>query len=386
MHNYTSLKALANRALLLVLFLSVTIVNTYGQVVIGSENPPKQGVLLELKKNENQGVNSDKGVLLPRVKLKLKDQLYPMFDENDQAYTDSEKKIHTGLMVYNLTKNQLEGLCPGPYVWNGGAWDRLWEPCSDAFKIECTDIYVTGYVDKEMSVTTPVVKVPYEITGTLAGGSYVLPAARIGSHGNIVAEIEEQTLTSSTGYINVKFSGVPTAVEDLIPFSIEIANSTCSIYLSTIQPPSDCTDGTTARAFVFTQDSKWYVVTSGTYNGYTVARTIQCDTEEEALSHPDALQYCGDKVGNRCMRLFKRDGSHAANMNMTTRSSGWLGGILEYYTGCQMNIIAYSGSRIECIEFNGGSGGYLGAVNLSGGRGYLGFTTKVATMSTKPLR
>ncbi|MDR2949755.1 MAG: hypothetical protein LBV71_11160 [Prevotella sp.] len=381
MRNYIFLKVLTDKFFLFVLLLASTM-SIYSQVTIGSDSPPRPGALLELKINENDRANANKGILLPRVNLKVKNQLYPMFDENDQTYTDSEKKIHTGLMVYNMTNSLLEDLCPGPYIWDGNNWDRLWKPCSDAFKIECTNIYVTGYIDKDMSATTPVVQIPYKISGTMQG-TYTVPAGTIGSYGNVVAKVEKQTLTSTSGFINVKFSGAPTVIEDLIPFSIQIANSTCSIYLSTIKPPSDCPDGTTARGFVFEQNSKWYVVTSGIYNNYKVAQTIQCDTEEEALSHPEALQYCGDKNDNRCVRLFKRDGTHAGNVNMTTRSSGWLEGILEFYLGCQMNIIAYSGSRIQCIEFGRG---YIGAVNVSGGRGYLGFTSQIATMSTKPLR
>lgn len=381
MRNDIALKVLTDKFFLIVLLFAPTI-SIHSQITIGSGYPPRPGTLLELKKNENNGANADKGILLPRVKLKVKNQLYPMFDENDQTYTDNEKRIHTGLMVYNLTNNLFEDLCPGPYVWDGKVWDRLWKPCSDAFKVICTDVYVTGYVDRDMSVTTPIVQIPYEISGMMQG-SYIVPAGTIGSYGNVVAEIDQHILTSPTGFINVKFSGIPTTIEDLLPFSIQIANSTCSIYLSTIKPPSDCSDGTTARGFVFEQNSKWYVVTSGIYNNYKVAQTIQCDTEEEALSHPEALQYCGDKNTNRCVRLFKRDGTLVGDINMTTRSSGWLGGILEFYLGCQMNIIAYSGSRIECIEFGGG---YLGAVNVSGGRGYLGFTSQIATLSTKPLR
>ncbi|NDV95416.1 hypothetical protein D0T84_10885 [Dysgonomonas sp. 521] len=380
MHNNISLKVLTKPLLFVLFFVSAICV--YGQVVIGSGNPPKQGMLLELKANENKGTNADKGLLLPRVKLKVKDQLYPMFDENDQAYTDNEKKIHTGLIVYNQTNSLPEDLCPGPYVWNGASWDRLWAPCVDALEIECTDIYVTGYVGKDMSGTTPAIQIPYQISGTMQG-PYTIPAGIIGRYDNIVAEVERQVLTSSSGFITVKFSGIPTSIDDLKPFSIQIGSRTCSIYLSTIQPPSDCPDGTTARGFVFEQGSKWYVVTSGTYSGYSVVQTIECNTEEEALSHPDALQYCGTQNTKRCIRLFRRDGLHAANINMTTRSSGWLGGILEYYMGCQTNIIAYSGSRIQCIEFNGG---YLGAVNVSGGKGYMGFTNQVATMTTKPLR
>lgn len=381
MHNYISLKALTNKYFLLVLFFLLATISTHSQIVIGSNYPPKKGALLELKKNEKTGANADKGVLLPRVKLKVKNHLYPMFDENDQAYTDNEKKIHTGLMVYNMTNSLTEDLCPGPYIWNGGTWDRLWEPCSDAFKIECTDIYVTGYVDKDMGATTPVIQIPYYISGTMQG-TYTVPAGTIGSYGNVVAKVEKHTLTSPAGFIDVKFSGVPTVIEDLIPFSIQVANSTCSIYLSTIKPPSDCPDGTTARGFVFEQNSKWYVVTSSVYNGNKVACTIQCDTEDEALSHPEALQYCGDQDSARCVRLFKRDGTLAGDINMTTRSSEWLGGILEFYLGCQMNIIAHSGSRIQCIEFGGG---YIGAVNISGNKGYLGFTSQVATLSTRPL-
>lgn len=463
------------------------------QVTIGSEVEPNEGELLGLKENDNQSDNSSKGLMLPRVKLEVKDQLYPMFESSDLTYTDREKQIHTGLMVYNLTDDLTVGLCPGPYIWNGSSWDRLWDPClfldllcatmgtptysiyeggtlnssnsihynsgveidiataqshsfgnglslrttpqkiekkvagvfnfevhcdgttpvgtyelslldlgetlginftdckinveikSNPLSLICSDdIYVTGYKGVDMN-TVPVVRIPYTLPN---GTSLSLPAGVIGTLGNIEASVDAQELTDPSGFINVRFSGVSENIIDEELFTINIMGEECSLRLSVIGAPADCADGTSARAFVFQQNSKWYVITTGatySYQGNTVAvaQTIECNTEEEALRHPKALQYCGTQTDTRCIRLFDRSGTHVANVFMTTRSAGWLGGIAEANMGCWASIIAYGGSRIESKNY---AEGYLGAINMSGGFGYLGITQEQAVLTDKPLR
>jgi hypothetical protein len=558
-------------------------------VTIGSGLDPGEGNLLDLKQNDNLEENAKSGLLLPRVNLVVKDELHPMFSSGDPLYTEGEKIMHTGLLIYNLTSDATEDLCPGPYVWSGSTWIRLWESCSffdflcetisnnkyskpegevfssansinynsnieveitankiysygnglsilvtpqkiqkaasesfyfyvqsdgttpsgtyelslsdlneilgtsipssctitveiltTTFSIDCANVFTTATVNSEMNKTVQipytVSNVPYTIpagnigsavnnivpsiaseqilttktgyitvtlqgsptspgstlvpiaigntscsvtvnvsspmsiicgnvytTGyfgidmsatsatsiaripyTLSSSSYSLPAGEIGTYGSITAYVEAQTLSAPSGYITVKFSGTPTSTLDKVPFSINVAGNTCSIYLSVIKPPADCTDGTSARAFVFQQGAKWYVVTTkGVYNSVSVAQTVECDSEEEALGHKDALQYCGTLNTNRCIRLFYRDGTFAGNVFMSSRSAGWLGGIAEGNTGCWASIIAYSGSRIQSTTYGIG---YLGAINLSGGVGYLGVTTATATLTTNALR
>lgn len=254
------------------------------------------------------------------------------------------------------------------------------------FTMACSDIYITGFVKQDMSDTSPSVQVPY----TMNHGSYDLPAGIIGTHHGVTARVEAQTLTAGAGYINVKFEGTPIQSLDKIPFSIDIQGNSCHIYLSVINPPTVCPDGKVAKAFVFQQDSKWYILSPyGTYNASgvyeSVALVIECSTEEEALRHPDALQYCGDITDSRCIRLFDRRGAFVANTYMTQRSASWYNntGILEAGTGCWSSITAYSKSKITCTSFKTGN---LGAVGVSGGTGYMGITSKTATMTDKPLR
>lgn len=365
---------------LVIVLLFICLLNSYGQVTIGSGSKPNPGSLLDLKQNDNINENSYGGLLLPRVYLKMKDQLYPMFESNDPTYTDSEKLLHTGLVVYNLATETAEDLCPGPYAWTGNVWQRLLKkPCTSPVSINCTDVYVTGYMNINMNTTTPIAQIPYTLS---SGSSHTLSAATIGTYEDIVASVETQTLTSS-GNIEVKFSGAPKSVMDKVPFSINITGNTCSIFLSVMTPPSACPDGRTTRAFVFQQGSKWYVLTAnGNYNGNRVAETIECDTEEEALRHPEAFQYCSNDPGNRCISLFGRDGVQIGVwLNMTGSSSTWLGGIAQATAGCSEWVKFHEGSTITDLNNK-----RVGAVNVTNGRGYFGYTSQVAKMSTKGLR
>lgn len=365
---------------LLIIFFAVCF-HSYGQITIGTKSPPNNGALLHLKQNDNSGENANSGLLLPRVNLKTKDQLYPMFNPGDPLYTESEKILHTGLTVYNLTNDPAADLCPGPYYWSSSIWERLWEPCISPVSIICSDVYATGYMNIDMSTTTPIVQIPYTLS---SGSSFSLPATIIGAHENITATIEAQTLNSQTGFIDVKFSGIPTTMMDKVPFSINIAGSTCSIYLSVMIPPSACPDGLVTRAFVFQQGTKWYVLTpDGNYNGNRVAQTIECNTEEEALRHPEALQYCSNKIDSRCISLFDRTGTQVGVwLNMTSSSSAWLNGITQATGGCIEWLIFYEGARIREYPSNKN----VGAVNVINGRGYFGYTSQTATMTTKQLR
>lgn len=114
-------------ALSFILFISTTL---SGQVTIGSNEPPIPGALLDLK-----NAASNKGMGMPRVALTKAKKLYPMFwDSNanaeSPAYTADEYNInqeHTGLLVYNVTKNLAQNLDEGMYVWDGIQWTPLFE-------------------------------------------------------------------------------------------------------------------------------------------------------------------------------------------------------------------------------------------------------------------
>lgn len=664
--------------------VAISFVSLCAQISIGAKSEPVEGALLSLKQNDNSGENSTMGLLLPRVNLENRDELYPMFKPLDPLYTENEKMLHTGLIVYNLTKDFAADLCPGPYCWNGSRWDRLWDPCSfldfmcesmgttsyvvsegisftapnhvfyrsdieiditteqsfsygnglslivtpqkiekkpdgifvfyvdcdgttppgtydlslsslnnilgikttaceisveinentfnidcddikipatintpisttvqlpysvlnvpysvpagdisnrvngiiasiespqkldkntgyitvtltgtptqventlipitignshceievevaNAISLDCTgvsttgtintpmtatvlipytvestpyivpagflgervngvvavitsqqvlntksgnievtlagipssstdfevplkigesscsvtvemsapisilcsDIYTTGYIGIDMSSTsaTSTVRIPCTLSGV---DSYDLVAAEIGTSGGITAFVEAQRLTSSSGVI-VKFKGTPEAVLDEEPFPVKIAGNTCSIHLSTFDPPAYCSDGLAARGFVFQQGAKWYVVTIDKSSTADAAvQTIECDSEEDALRHPDALQYCGSQTTDRCIPLFDRDGDYQGVIFKVDASTR----IAQSTTvlRCWQNFKVSSGSLIESIS---NPTGYLGAVNVSNGKGYLGITTQTATMTTNALR
>jgi len=114
------------RLIIIVLLLVISPSSSlWSQITIGSTAEPEKGALLQLKTNEagNQpSVTTDKdggGLLLPRVELKNKNDLFFISNTNPQFGVISLR--HTGLLVYNL-KNTADGLKPGMHTWNGTEW------------------------------------------------------------------------------------------------------------------------------------------------------------------------------------------------------------------------------------------------------------------------
>jgi hypothetical protein len=113
----------------LVLFISMPILKS--QVTIGSLTEPAKAALLDLKTknadNDNVTVEANKGggLVLPRVKLVDENTLQPFIsidgsDWMNQTNRDNAKKVHTGMMVYNLETTK--GFSKGIYTWNGTQW------------------------------------------------------------------------------------------------------------------------------------------------------------------------------------------------------------------------------------------------------------------------
>lgn len=101
--------------LAIMLFFSMTI---NAQVTIGSDNPPHNDALLDLK--QISGGTSEKGLLLPRVALKATNLPAPM-----SAHVQ-------GMTVYNTAFSANDGsvsaenyLSPGFYYNDGSKWERL---------------------------------------------------------------------------------------------------------------------------------------------------------------------------------------------------------------------------------------------------------------------
>lgn len=101
--------------LAIMLFFSIT---TSAQVTIGSDNPPHNDALLDLK--QISGGTSEKGLLLPRVALKATNLPDPMTGHVQ------------GMTVYNTAFSANDGsvaaeyyLSPGFYYNDGSKWERL---------------------------------------------------------------------------------------------------------------------------------------------------------------------------------------------------------------------------------------------------------------------
>lgn len=138
----------------LVLLTHLCTLTTFSQVTIGHETAPEKGALLQLKDQVQStvgGITSEKGgLLLPRVHLNQKDELYPFFtagapDYIGQARTDAQAN-HTGLIVYNLNIDPIAGFEAGIYEWNGAKWLLLQKAKNKAILrgLSCSTIRVNG--------------------------------------------------------------------------------------------------------------------------------------------------------------------------------------------------------------------------------------------------
>jgi len=113
--------------------------SVHAQVTIGSEEPPAEGALLQVKNKTgvtNGSDNATKGFAFPRVALSHKKYLYPMFGSIGSPTTNYDQTAeitamnnkHVGLIVYNtyespssVTNNDIK-FRPGLYVWTGTEW------------------------------------------------------------------------------------------------------------------------------------------------------------------------------------------------------------------------------------------------------------------------
>ncbi|MDR0371667.1 MAG: hypothetical protein LBH80_07455 [Prevotellaceae bacterium] len=145
---------------LLLLVAIFTAGATYAQVSIGTAEAPVSGALLQLKEMEqveDGSLNAYKGLLLPRVALSDKNELYPMFlaDPDDPtsgpnddyaANKDVLDNTHIGLVVYNLTDDESKGLTPGLNQWNGEQWDCFQHKIGNAVGhiVSCNDFRIFG--------------------------------------------------------------------------------------------------------------------------------------------------------------------------------------------------------------------------------------------------
>ena len=98
------------------------------QINIGSLKPAAKAALLQIKEiepNDNDGQTvSTGGIILPRVKLTSTGSLEPAVSTSQIDYT-TQKLLHVGMMVFNLSVDQSAGLQKGVYVWTGDEWQYI---------------------------------------------------------------------------------------------------------------------------------------------------------------------------------------------------------------------------------------------------------------------
>jgi hypothetical protein len=222
--------------------------HTKAQVTIGEDEEPVTGALLQLK--EKLGVtdgtsNSYRGLVLPRVTLSDKTQLYPMFladpeDPNSGPNNDyagnkaSIDQIHTGMIVYNLVEDEDKDLCKGLNYWDGGQW-ACFQAKTETAKISavsCSDItingvYIVGNVVTEenyLTIKLDVLKVGAFNISASTGNGYSFHISGVAS--NI-----------GTMTVNIPSQGTPNNVQtdELILSGVELTSG-CVAEINVVDP------------------------------------------------------------------------------------------------------------------------------------------------------
>lgn len=211
--------------------------NATGQVTIGSNVSPEGGSILDLKefaaKSQNQ--TSDKGVVLPRVLLTNKNELYPMYwntstSSEQTEYTNNKaelKKKHVGMTVFNLTNTG--DFVIGVHIWTGTEWRKIDD--SPVIQPQITSLICSS---SQMTPNTYTANVPFE--GILKvpylggnGGSYSGTAATSIDNGLSIERIGGK-LAYGGGEVMYRIFGTPIASSPTaatIP-SIDFLGQTCS--------------------------------------------------------------------------------------------------------------------------------------------------------------
>ena len=146
--------------LLLFTFAILFAFRLFAQVTIGTDEPPENGALLEMKEKQAENPaendptsleNSEKGMLCPKVSLKAWNKLTPLYGGMDNGSgiwsdesTEKEKLTATGMLVYNINPHA-ENIAVGFCYWNGKEWISFQKVQSTgAFTIDCLSVKVNG--------------------------------------------------------------------------------------------------------------------------------------------------------------------------------------------------------------------------------------------------
>ncbi|WP_108822535.1 hypothetical protein [Dysgonomonas sp. Marseille-P4361] len=154
--NFITKKLNIKLFLLLLVYVNCSL-TLFSQVTIGVTEEANKGSLLQLKNEQgvtDDAANASKGLLLPRVNLSEKYELFPMFlkDPTDitsgrtTEYNTNKKDYdlqHTGLMVYNMNEDYEKDLCLGVNTWDGEKWNCAHYATYD-YEMDCSTIKVSG--------------------------------------------------------------------------------------------------------------------------------------------------------------------------------------------------------------------------------------------------
>ncbi len=207
------------------------------QVTIGSNVSPEGGSVLDIKEFAAKSKNetSDKGVVLPRVLLTNKNELYPMYwDINTGSevaeYTSNRadlKTKHTGMTVFNVTNTG--DFVSGVHTWTGTEWRKIDD--SPVIQPQITSLICSGSQMTPNTYTANVsfegiLKVPY-LGGN--GGSYSGTTSTSIGNGLSMERIGGK-LAYGGGEVMYRIFGTPTVsspTATTIP-SIDFLGQTCS--------------------------------------------------------------------------------------------------------------------------------------------------------------
>ncbi|MDR1698906.1 MAG: DUF2194 domain-containing protein [Prevotellaceae bacterium] len=194
------------------------------QVTIGADEAAVSGALLQLKEKTSvidDSSNAYKGLLLPRVILSDKHQLFPMFasdpaSPNPTANADYSlnktalDKSHTGLIVYNLVEDESKDLCKGLNQWDGTQWvcfqSKVAQARFDA--VTCANIVTNGsYVQGTPSTSANYLRVTLNVTKV---GDYTI---RVNTKTENGYSFYVSGVATSTGpmTVNIPCQGTPAA-------------------------------------------------------------------------------------------------------------------------------------------------------------------------------
>lgn len=186
----------------------------HAQVTIGTLEKPIDGSLLQLKnipESEGNNVNSDKGLLLPRVHLTSISDLYPMFPiEYDKGTQDP---LHTGLIVYNVNEELYNGDGAGMYYWDGEKWYGL-GLTRRSISVSPSVIYISENTPRiSATLTTTPAGLPWEVTtsNVVNSSSYVFN--KTDRKYNLIFQRDQATAGNKTYTFKLKHSDKRVSIE-----------------------------------------------------------------------------------------------------------------------------------------------------------------------------